>query len=93
MAEFSVYSGVKTAQPPLRTGIHRWFQFDAAGNTYVTDSSHLTIDTPNFPTLNNGYATNGNLCGSGITQGGENTKDRGPSHYVNIGKFGVSIVK
>tara|TARA_R110000782_G_C14676811_1_gene399551 strand:+ start:40 stop:774 length:735 start_codon:yes stop_codon:yes gene_type:complete len=84
MAAFLIYSGL-TNTPTAVNGIHRFFQYETAANNYSTDSTHLIIDTPNFPTLvGNGYATNGNLCGSGLTQASENTAARGPAFAVNV---------
>lgn len=86
MAAFLIYSGL-TNTPIAVNGIHRFFQFETAASNYSTDSTHLIIDTPNFPTLvGNGYATNGNLCGSGLTQAGENGQAgaRGPAFGVNV---------
>lgn len=85
MAAFLIYSGLSTIDPSSIQGIHRFVQYSNITGLYKTDATHLTIDTPNFPTLpGNGFPTNGNPCGSGLTQAQENIRDHGPAHNLNF---------
>jgi len=87
---FLIYSGLTETLAPKITGIWNWccYNNQNPGDPYFTDSTVLTIDTPNFPTLSNGLTVNGANCGVGMTDAGQVAQGQNVIGKGPCGNFG-----